>query len=298
MPLDISTQVPRVKASELTRKEFEERFLFPQKPVILEGLLADQPCFTKWSYDFFKKEMGDVKVGIFDVKKGAADRSYKAPDDYMPFGEYLDILQGGPSPIRLFLFDIFKYNPSLKKDVSFPKITGKWNKRFMFTFFGGEGSVARNHQDMDMANVFLTQFEGERHVILFDPKYSELLYRYPFNVHSAIDVDKPDFETYPGLKYVKGYQTKLYRGDTLFMPSGFWHHIRYEKGGYGMALRSWSPNLKLRFKGLLNVAILTHLDEIFLKISPKGWYNWKKKTAVKRANKAIERAKAGAFATA
>ncbi|MFT6134198.1 MAG: hypothetical protein ACJAZM_000685 [Cyclobacteriaceae bacterium] len=74
-------------------------------------------------------------------------------------------------------------------------------------FFDGDGSITRAHQHMDMSCVFLTRFEGKKRVILFDPKYSTLLYRYPFNVYSGVNIDQPDFDKYLGLQYVTGLET-------------------------------------------------------------------------------------------
>ncbi|TXB63345.1 cupin-like domain-containing protein [Phaeodactylibacter luteus] len=289
MPIDYSRPVPRVKAEDLTRERFEQEFLLPNRPVVIEGLLKGSAAYHKWSMDFFRKEMGELQVGIFDDIPGKEDRSFKSPDLHMKFGEYLDLIEREPTNKRIFLFNLFKHRPELKKDVVFPDIVKNWNKNFRFTFFGGKDSVVRIHQDMDMANVFLTQFHGAKRVILFDPSYSDLLYRYPFGVHSSVDVEHPDYETYPGLHHVKGYETEINNGDTLFIPSGYWHHIVYLEGGFAMALRSWSPHTQRYLRGLLNVGLITHLDEALRYLFGKRWFAWKKAETFRRANRAIQK---------
>jgi hypothetical protein len=291
MPIDYSQSVPRVRAEDLSRERFEQEFLKPNKPVIIQGLLKDSTAFQKWSLDFFRKEMGDLEVGLLDKIPGKEDRSFKSPDLYMKFGEYLDLIEREPTNKRIFLFNIFKERPELKQDVKFPDIVKRWNKKFRFTFFGGKDSVVRIHQDMDMANVFLTQFQGEKRVILFPPEYSDLLYRYPFSVHSSVDVEHPDYEQYPALKYVRGQQAVIGNGDTLFIPSGYWHHIVYLEGGFAMSLRSWSPHTRLFLRGLLNIGLLTHLDDLLRKLFGRRWFEWKKKTAHRRAERAMNRNK-------
>ncbi len=262
----------------------------PQKPVIIRNFYGkDAPIYTKWSFDYFTKELGDLDVGIFDDESSDRDdsKSYKNADMTMKFGEYLNLLQSGPTQKRIFLFNIFKYLPKMKKDITYPDLGVNFIKKLPFVFFGGKGAITRIHQDMDMSNVFLTELKGRKRIVLFDPDYSDLLYRYPFGVHSSIDPDKPDYERFPGLDKVKGYECEIGARDTLFMPSAYWHHIEYLEGSFGVAVRSLSPTRKLR--GLYNVAVLTHLDEVFLFLLGKKWYKTKDDITKKRANKALEK---------
>ena len=178
--------------------------------------------------------------------------------------------------------------PDLKKDFSYPPIADKY-LRLPFVFFGGKGAVTRIHQDMDLSNVFLTELKGRKRIVLFDPYYSTLLYRYPFGVHSSIDPDNPDYEHFPGLTVVKGYECIIESGDTLFMPSGYWHHVEYLEGSFGIALRSLSPHTAKRFRGLYNVTVLTQLDEVLRFFLKERWHKIKTNTAIKRAEKALEK---------
>lgn len=288
MPIDLSLKVDIVE--NISKEDFQKKYMKPQKPVIIRNFFGkDAPLYTKWSFDYFDKEIGDIEVGIFDDENSDRDdsKSYKKADFTIRFGEYLKILQSGPTQKRLFLFNIFKFLPKLKKDITYPDLGVNFIKKLPFVFFGGKGAITRIHQDMDMSNVFLTELKGRKRVILFDPNYSDLLYRYPFGVHSSIDPDKPDYERFPGLDKVKGYQCEIKTGDTLFMPSGFWHHIEYLEGSFGVAVRSLSPTRKLR--GLYNVAILTHLDEVIRFLLGDKWYKTKDAISKKRAQRALEK---------
>ncbi len=274
---------------KITRKDFEQNYYYPQKPVVIKGLVDDYPASKKWDFQFFKDEMGDMEVGVFDGALERADRSFKKPDYYLKFREYLDEIEKGPTKKRLFLFNPFKQNKRLFEDFEFPKICSGFLRSFPFMFFGGDGSVTRIHQDMDMSCVFLTQFTGKKRVVLFDPKYSTLLYRLPYNVHTAVNIEKPDYEKYPGLKYVEGREAILEFGDTIFIPSGWWHHIEYVGSGFSMSLRCLSPRVKDRVQGGWNVTVATHLDELFLKMRGEKWFKHKERVAINNANKEIEK---------
>jgi ribosomal protein L16 Arg81 hydroxylase len=286
--LQLNQTIDRVEASHLTRKIFTEKYLKPQIPLVIKGLLKNDPCYTKWTINYFKQLCGNEQVGYFDKKNDKIDRSYKQPHGYIKFADYLDEIVAGPSDKRLFLFDVFKLRPELKKDFSYPNICGGFIK-IPFTFFGGQSAVTRLHQDIDMSNVFLTQFHGRKRVVLFHPDDSAFLYRFAFNTHTPIDVANPDFEKFPALKYVNGWDITLQPGETLFMPGGFWHYIEYTDGGFSMSFRSIAPNWDLRFKGLMNVAVKTHIDELLLKLRGKKWFEWKEKQAFLNAEAAMQK---------
>ena len=73
------------------------------------------------------------------------------------------------------------------------------------------------------------------------------------------------------------------------MPSGYWHHVEYLEGSFGIAIRSLSPKSAKRFRGLYNVSVLTQLDEVMRFFLQDRWHKIKTTTANKRATKALEK---------
>ncbi|MEL7021012.1 MAG: cupin-like domain-containing protein [Bacteroidota bacterium] len=274
----------------ITRKEFQEKYMKPQRPVIVKHFYGeDAPMYKKWTFDYFKSKLGNVEVGIYDAEgeKRQDDRSYKGSDNKMKFGEYLDMVQAEPTTRRLFLFNVFKHKPDLFDDFEFPDVADRVLKKLPFAFFGGQGAVTRIHRDMDNSNVYLTELHGRKRVVLFDPKYSDMLYRYPFGTHTSIDINHPDYDKYPALAKVKGYDCIIEAGDTIFMPSGWWHHIEYQTAGIGFSMRSISPYTGTVLRGLYQVGVLTHIDEVMLKMLGDKWFNYKKRKSQARAAAAL-----------
>lgn len=287
MPLDITTPVPVVDGTTITREAFQREFYKPQKPVVLRGLWKQYPAYTKWTMDFFRQSMGNIEVGLFGNRKEDLSKTLQVPNAVMRFDEYLNLIEREPTDLRLFLFPVFKHKPELLKDFDYPKIASGYVK-IPFMFFGPANSIVRMHQDIDMSNVFLTQFHGRKRVVLFAPDQSELLYRLPFNVHSTVDVDHPDYDTYPGLNYVKGMSTVIEHGDTIFMPSGYWHHIEYLEGGFGLSVRTLPYGLSMKARGLWNLTVQRTTDNIMRKLNDEKWFAFKKQLAYKRADKVIQ----------
>lgn len=282
MALDIKSLVPCIDGSTITREEFHNTYLKPQKPVVLRGLWKKYPAYEKWTMDFFKKSMGNIEVGLFGNRKEDISKTLEVPNATMRFDEYLNLIEREPTDLRLFLFPVFKHKPELLKDFDYPEITKGYIK-IPFMFFGPPKSIVRMHQDIDMSNVFLTQFHGRKRVVLFAPDQSDLLYRLPFNVHSIVDVDHPDYKTFPGLKYVKGMTTILEHGDTLFMPSGYWHHIEYLEGGFGLSVRTVANSLNMKLQGAWSLGGRRLIDRMMRNLmKEEKWFDFKKKVAHSR----------------
>ena len=150
-------------------------------------------------------------------------------------------------------------------------------------FFGGEGSKVALHYDIDLSHVFLNQFHGRKRVVLFGPEQSKYLYQHPFTVASYVDVNNPDYEKFPALRYAQGYETILNPGETIFMPSGYWHYIEYIDGGYSMSLRA-NESYSRRARGLWNIARHYVVDKGMNRIMGDNWRRVKEDMAKRRAD--------------
>ena len=200
----------------------------------------------------------------------------------MPFGDYLELIQHEPTELRMFLYNIFDHAPELTKDFSMPDIMGGWHKNYPFMFFGGRGSVVNLHYDIDCSHVFLTQFQTRKRVVIFPQDQGKYLYQEPFTVKSRLNVQNPDYEKYPAFRYAEGMETILEHGETIFMPSQYWHYIEYIEGGFGISLRA-HDSLATQIKGLYNIARHFAVDKGMNKLLGKKWDHWKVEKAHERA---------------
>ncbi len=267
-----------------------EKYLQTQTPVVIKGLADKTIAGKKWSIDYFKETMGDVLLEVYDNgNKKAASSAYTAGDLKMKFKDYLDIIKKDEhTDLRIFLCNLFKYNPELRKEYPCPPIFKGLLDKKGFMFFGGKDTTVRIHYDIDMSNVLHTHFGGKKRVILIGPAYSKLLYRLPFNTYSLINFDNPDYDKFPALKYVKGYEVILEPGDTIFMPSGYWHYMTYLEGSFSVSYRKLSPHLKHKLEGVLNLGVYLPLDKLLNKMLGNRWLEIKKELAHKRAEEVIK----------
>jgi hypothetical protein len=278
---------PIEKVSGLTRRDFEEEYLKKNKPVVFTDLVADWPATDKWTFDWLRTHHGHIRVPVFDNDFRKPGKNYLVPKRTMPFGEYLDTIEAGPTDLRMFLFNIFKYVPEMVHDFSMPDITDGWLKAYPMMFFGGEGARVDLHYDLDCATVFITQFQKRKKVILFAPDQADYLYQHPFTVQSELRLDQPDLEKYPALKKAQGLETTLYHGETLFMPHLYWHFIYYLDGGFSLSLRR--HNWYTRGRGAYNIARHLILDKGMNYMLGEKWETYKSKLAQKRAQSVLAR---------
>ncbi|MDR6159347.1 MULTISPECIES: cupin-like domain-containing protein [Chryseobacterium] len=277
---------------DITQEEFIEKYLKPRKPVVIRNMAKKWPAYQKWTMDYMKEVVGDVEVPLYDSSKADPAAPINASAAKMKFGDYVDLIQREPTDLRIFLFDPIKYAPSLLKDYIFPKdLMGGFLDKYPNMFFGGKGSVTFLHFDIDMAHIFHTHFNGRKHILLFDYKWKERLYKIPYATYALedYDIENPDFTKFPALDGVEGIECYLEHGDTLFMPTGWWHWMKYLDGSFSISLRAWDKSWAVKAHSLWNLTVQRKFDDIMKKNFRKKYMDWKEKVAVKRAEIAWKR---------
>jgi hypothetical protein len=271
--------IPIACAENITASEFRESYLLPNRPVVMKNLAASWPALKKWTPEYFAREYGSLQVKLFDSSFGRAGTSYMSSLRKIPFREFLDLWSSGSADLRLFAFNIFWQAPELRQDILWPDITKGFSKKFVFMFFGCKGSVTQLHYDPDMPHILHTVLHGKKRVVLFPNEESKNLYKHPFNTRSYVDVDNPDFSKFPRLKDVTGYQALLHPGETLFMPSGYWHHMVYEEAGYAVCTRCARLPMARKLRAYFNMTVCLPIDKIMNKLYPEPWFRWKEERA-------------------
>lgn len=285
------------KVEDISPEDFMNNYYIPKKPLVITGLARQWPAYAKWNWDYLKKIVGDVKVGLYNNVKSDAYTPINTADDYKTFGEYIDMIKEGPAGWRIFLFNIFDHAPEITKDFTWPEHLMKgFVKKYPMLFTGGKTSITHMHFDIDLSHILHTQFLGRKRVLLFPHEEQHKLYRKPFEVLSLADFsnyyknnETPDYTAFPALKLAKGYDLTLEHGDTLFMPAGYWHHMEYLDSGFAMSLRALQSSTAGKLKGAWNLFGMRSLDTLMKKSFPKTWYNYKKQKIFKAAKEELKK---------
>lgn len=279
--------LPIERRTGLSRAEFARDYLKPGKPVVFTDLVKDWPATQKWTFDWLRTNHGDIEVPLFDNNVHNTTTYFQVAKT-MKFGDYLTLIENGPTDLRIFLFDIFKKVPSLKDDIRFPIIMDGFVKSYKFVFFGGEGAEVNLHYDMDCSHVFLTQFQTRKQVILFSPEESTNLYQHPFTVMSQVHPLNPDYNKFPAARNIVGHETIIGHGETLFIPQLWWHYIKYIDGGFSLSLRA-NNSVFTTIRGAYNIVRHNFIDKGMNSLLGYSWKEWKEEKASKRAEKKREK---------
>ena len=277
---------------DITQEEFRKKYLIPRKPLVIRNMAKSWPAYQKWTMEYMKETVGDVEVPLYDSSKADPSAPINASAAKMKFGDYIDLIQREPTDLRIFLFDPIKSAPKLLEDYLSPKeLMGGFLDKYPNMFFGGKGSVTFLHYDIDMAHIFHTHFNGRKHILLFDYKWKDRLYKIPYATYALEDYDisNPDFEKFPALDGVEGIECFLEHGDTLFMPTGWWHWMKYLDGSFSISLRAWDKSWAVKAHSLWNLTVQRNFDNFMKRKFKKKYMDWKEKKAVERANYALKK---------
>ncbi len=272
---------PIEKVSLIDQKNFSDSYITPLRPLVIKDLAKTWPASKKWTPDFFKEQYGNKQVKVYDESFVAAGKHYMSKLKTISLREYIDSIMTSSQNLRMFLYNIKSEIPELVDDINFPILVNGLSKNFVFMFFGCKGSVTQLHFDIDMSHVLHTSILGKKTVYVFPYDQGKNLYRYPFTCRSYVDIERPDFEKYPGLKDAQGYKVELEPGETLYIPSGYWHHFVYNEPGYAVSLRCSNQTLMGKLHGYYNLFIMSPIDRLMNILSPQGWFDWKEQQALK-----------------
>lgn len=221
-------QVPRIHRP--SREEFLDAYYALNRPVVIQGAFDDWAARTEWTGENLKRRFGDRRVEV----QGNRDKSPNYEIDQvkfrqeMSFGEFVDITETAGQTNNYYItannsgknkealkevWGDIKLLPYLKED---PANNG-------FFWFGPAGTVTPLHHDL--TNNFMAQVRGRKLVKLIAPYDYAYLYNNR-HCYSPVDPENPDYEKYPLFKEATVIDCTIGPGDLLFLPIGWWHHVR------------------------------------------------------------------------
>jgi len=229
---------------ELTEESFAETirpFYEKETPVILRSCLKNWQALDQWKdWDYLVQKVGaDRHV---DVEVGAYNQGDKL---HIPFGQYVEYLNlsqelfkdSESPPLEQILYLAQNELPSsLQEDIKIPALCsdakyriGQGHLYHQMLWMGPKGCVSPLHYD-PLDNLLFQVVGGKRIILVCkdtDPSklYVGEAYGQQDNT-SAVDVEQPDYATFPQFQPVITLSGELHTGDALFLPAKWWHHVR------------------------------------------------------------------------
>lgn len=90
--------------------------------------------------------------------------------------------------------------------------------------FTGKRIFPYLHIDFLQSFAFISQLYGDKHCVIFPPNQEKFIYRKGTeNVSQIFDVENVDLDKYPLFTNAKPSYFVLHAGESVFMPTGWWH---------------------------------------------------------------------------
>ena len=222
-------KVPRMP--KLSRQAFLDNYYALNRPVVMTGAMDDWPAMTCWTAEELKRRFGDRVVSVQANRD--YDANYEQNSDKlrseMRFGEFVDITETiGETNNYYITANNSETNTEALKDlwqdiIPFAEYLRDDPANRGFFWFGPKGTVTPLHHDL--TNNFMAQVRGRKLVRLIAPYELPNLYNNR-HCYSAVNLDKIDYDQFPLFRNVTVIDVEIGPGDLLFLPVGWWHHVR------------------------------------------------------------------------
>jgi histone arginine demethylase JMJD6 len=219
------------KRTNLSLKEFNSEYYRYCKPIVISDATQPWKAHTNWNAEFFKNKFADrnVEVGgkpylmkdFMDIVMASTDEN---PSPYL---NEVNIPEVFPE-LMPDLVPYFKY--SIKDRLKSKLIPRKWGQRdgFVELLIGGKGTCFPVlHYDGFHMHTFVTQIRGDKEFYFISPDQTKNLYvENAYSNKSPVSFFNPDYNKFPLFKEIKPTMVVVKEGETIYIPSGWWHTTR------------------------------------------------------------------------
>ena len=211
---------------------FFNDFYYENRPVVIRGYANTWSALKKWTLEHLNKAYGNVEVSITDDRLANPnyDMEHQKHTRQCLLSEFIQQVSMNESGNNAYmvannrvieqsemssLIDDVYYDPELFD-------AQKWKGCSAF-WLGPAGTITPLHHDT--CNILFVQIRGRKAFRLFSPLELDLL-THARSMYADIDPEAPDHNRHPNFSSVIEHQTILNPGDAIFLPIGWWHHVR------------------------------------------------------------------------
>lgn len=216
---------------DVSREEFLRDYYSRNRPVILTGLMQNWKAPSLWTPEYLKARYGSETVEITAERDSDPMYEFNIENHNRKvlFSDYVDMVtdRGESNDYYLIARNHVleqKGMIGLLEDIeAFPEYLNAKTPENIRLWFGPAGAVSQLH--CDTTNVLMAQVYGRKRIKLIPSNQLHLVYSLR-GTYSQVDCENPDYEKYPLFKNATTIELLLEPGEVLFLPVGWWHHVR------------------------------------------------------------------------
>lgn len=239
-----------LRAPEVERRttpdaaEFFARYWSTNTPAVFTDLVPAWPAFNNWTPAWLREHYGHVEIEAEWGRDADPDcdihfAHHRRTTTLAAFLDHIATAAGNDvyaiannrnvaRPELLPLFDDVAFPDGMVARERLPAGSALW--------IGPAGTVTSLHHDT--SNILFCQIFGRKRVRLAAPDEPHLL-RHTRGVYSRLDPERPG----PEWQDTRLHDLTLQPGDALFIPAGWWHHVRSLDTSISLAVNAFTrPN--------------------------------------------------------
>jgi hypothetical protein len=229
--LDPSTRMLERRAN-LSRDEFRDRYYAANRPVLIEGVMTGWRAMSTWTPDYLKWIAGDSLAEVMTGRDADPHYERNGPKHRteMRFADFIDMVYNGKITNDYCMVANNRFlqrpgaRPLLRDFTAFPEYlrpVGSGERCFLW--FGPAGTVTPLHHAT--SNILMAEVVGRKRCRLIPAAQWQYVYN-STGVFSDVDCERPDFATFPKFRHATAMDVVVQPGEVLFVPVGWWHHVR------------------------------------------------------------------------
>ena len=234
------TQSSISRVTGISPRQFYAEYIEQQQPVILTDAARDWTALEFWSFAYLKSTLQHHPAIVGGPK-------LKWQGHSLTVGEYIDLATADSPPSDLPYLraaSIPVFYPELVADLQpllrhsqpnrmsaallprqmFGHPDGKIGYPELFIGAPGRGTPLL-HYDVGLEHAFITQIIGDKEFFVFAPDQAPYLYPNELqpNQSNLTELLEPDLARFPLFARAQMERVVVRAGETLFIPSGWWH---------------------------------------------------------------------------
>lgn len=218
--------IERVEAP--SREVFVREYLRRRRPVILTGLTQSWLSPESWTLERVASRYGDSVVVAVTLDRGAVADDDRASGLFhrVRLRDFIASLAAPGTASLYVVASTWNFPEEFQRDYQVPPYCADAAHLRIKVWVGKAGTVMPLHRDVP--HNFHVHLNGRKRWLLFPPR----AHVYPRGVFSgmpnfaSVDPERPDYQRFPRFHGANALGATLNAGETLFIPQGWWHHIR------------------------------------------------------------------------
>jgi hypothetical protein len=227
--LPSAISIPRIDPP--SRRFFYDEYVRRGRPVVVTGLVEDWPGGRLWSPAYFRDTYGETRVSVASTREDGnllLDLEHGLHYREMALADYVATMQEVASGGNYVVAEIGRFPARFREEIVEPVYCrgARWRRSKLW--FGSKGTVTQTHRGAP-ENLY-SVVRGHKRFVMYPPSQTRCVYPYSLLSRlpnfSPVDPDRPDYGRYPRFREAQPWVADLRDGDTLFIPSLWWHHVR------------------------------------------------------------------------